>query len=218
MAKAKRSGAFIAIEGLDGAGKSSNLRNLENWLSHTDTKHFVADEYKDLVFSNTLRTMLNEQNPRVDPVTETFMFYSARIEHTQRILAPYLDSGYHVLTDRYSDSTRAYQSVKLGLERVEAIHAQAAHSLREPDLVLFYDIPVEVYKQRVILRGKGLDAIESRGIEFFTQVRANYLQLAESNPRFVVVDASQPLDAVLAESLRQVDLFLGKFNENHVQP
>jgi dTMP kinase len=207
-------GALIVAEGLDGSGKSSNIRNLGNRFSHTDIKHFVASEYDDSIFTNTIRQMLNNQKPTLDPLAETLMFYIARIEHTQKILAPYLDSGTHVILDRYYSSTLAYQSIKLPAENVLAVHDLVADRLREPDLILLYDISEDVYKERVLARGKGLDSIESRGLEYFRSVRANFLKLAENDSRYIVIDAGRPLEAVFTESLAQVDKFLRTFNEN----
>ena len=86
---AKKRGAFLVLEGLDGAGKDSNARNIENYLSHSDVPHFVASEYKDSQFCRELRTVLNNQNPQLDPITETMLFYASRIEHTKHIIQPY---------------------------------------------------------------------------------------------------------------------------------
>lgn len=217
MAKKQR-GAFIVVEGLDGAGKTSNIRNVENKFSHGDVAHFVASEYVDSRFCNSVRELLNHQDPQLDPVSETLAFYVARIEHTQKILAPYLDSGTHVICDRYYHSTMAYQSIKLPKARVQAVHDMVKDRLREPDLILFYDIPVDVYENRVRLRGKSLDKIESRGLEYFTRVRANFHELAANDTRFRILNASAPLEDVFAETQRVIDEFLRTFNENLIQP
>lgn len=214
----KQRGAFLVVEGLDGAGKTSNIRNLANKFSHGDMPHFIASEYDDSKFCKGIRDSLNNQNPTLDPIAETLGFYLSRIEHTQKILVPYLKSGATVITDRYYHSTLAYQSVKLPEERVRAIHNMVQDRLREPDLVLFYDIPVSVYEDRVRQRGKSLDKIESRGLEYFTQVRANFLSLAEKDQRFRIIDASLPLSTVFHETQRLVDDFLRTFNENLIQP
>ncbi|MNV18381.1 Thymidylate kinase [compost metagenome] len=217
MAKKQR-GAFISVEGLDGAGKTSNIRNLGNKFSHGDMPHFIASEYDDSKFCKSIRDSLNNQTPTLDPVAETLGFYLSRIEHTQKILAPYLDSGAHVITDRYYHSTLAYQSIKLPKERVLEVHNIVKDRLREPDLVLFYDIPVSVYEERVRMRGKSLDKIESRGLEYFTNVRANFHELAANDPRIRTIDASAPLEDVFAETQRVIDEFLRTFHENLIQP
>lgn len=214
----KQRGAFLVVEGLDGAGKTSNIRNLANKFSHGDMPHFIASEYDDSKFCKGIRDSLNNQNPTLDPIAETLGFYLSRIEHTQKILVPYLKSGATVITDRYYHSTLAYQSVKLPEERVHAVHAMVKDRLIEPDLILFYDIPVDVYEDRVRMRGKSLDKIESRGLEYFTQVRANFHKLAVNDPRFRIIDASQPLSTVFHETQRLIDDFLRTFNENLIQP
>lgn len=214
----KQRGAFLVVEGLDGAGKTSNIRNLANKFSHGDMPHFIASEYDDSRFCKGIRDSLNNQNPTLDPVAETLGFYLSRIEHTQKILAPYIKSGTTVITDRYYHSTLAYQSIKLPEARVHAVHDTVKDRLIEPDLILFYDIPVDVYEDRVRMRGKSLDKIESRGLEYFTQVRANFHKLAVNDPRFIVIDAAAPLEDVFIETQRVVDEFLRTFNENLIQP
>lgn len=206
---AKKRGAFLVLEGLDGAGKNSNARNIENYLSHSDIPHFVASEYKDSPFCRELRTVLNNQSPQLDPITETMLFYASRIEHTKHIIRPYLERGYLVVSDRYCATTAAYQGART--ERVPAVHALADSLLVKPDLTLFYDIPVEIYEQRVLKRDGKLDQIEGRGVEYFTKVRANFHAWAADDPSFIIIDASQPLDDVFAESIRHVDDFLRNF-------
>lgn len=209
-------GVFVVLEGLDGAGKDSNVRNIENYLSHTDISHFIASEYKDSQFCREVRTALNNQSPQLDPLTETMLFYASRIEHTKNIIKPYLDRGYLVVSDRYYATTMAYQGARTDL--VPHVHELALPSLVEPDLVLFYDIPVEIYAERVLGRDAKLDAIEGRGIEYFSAVRANFHKLAANDPRFVVINADKPLEDVFAESLAHVNDFLRTFNESLIQP
>lgn len=211
-----RRGAFIVVEGLDGSGKTSNIRNLGNFMSHGENKHFIASEYDDCTFTNTLRTGLNHAKPKLDPLAETFGFFTSRIEHTQKIIKPYLDDGYDVITDRYYHTTLAYQGIRLPMDNVRQVLDLARPGLVEPDLVLFYDIPVETYKSRVLARKQGMDEIESRGIEYFTNVRANFLQMAKDDPRFVLIDASQPLETVFTETLNRVSEFLRTFDENQI--
>lgn len=208
-------GAFISLEGLDGAGKDSNARNIENYLSHSDVPHFIASEYKDSQFCREVRTALNNQNPQLDPITETMLFYASRIEHTKNIIKPYIERGYLVISDRYYATTMAYQGART--DKVKHVHDIAMPCLVEPDMVLFYDIPVEIYEQRVLGRDGKLDAIESRGVEYFAKVRANFHSLAANDPRFIIIDASKPLDDVFAESIRHVDDFLRNFHESLIQ-
>lgn len=209
-------GAFIVVEGLDGAGKTSNVRNIQSYFSGSDVPHFIASEYADTKFTSLIRKTLNEQDPQLDPITETMLFYASRIEHTQNIIKPYLESGYHVICDRYYPSTLAYQGIRT--DAVHAVHELARSRLQEPDLVLFYDIPVEVYEERVLSRGKGLDAIEGRGREYFLEVRANFHKLAENDSRFIKLDASRPLDEVFTDTIQKLNDFLRNFNEGHIQP
>ena len=208
-------GVFVVAEGLDGAGKDSNIRNIENYLSHSDIPHFVASEYKDSQFCRELRTALNNQNPQLDPITEAMLFYASRIEHTKHIIQPYLDRGYLVISDRYCATTAAYQGART--EQVPTVHALAESLLVKPDLTLFYDIPVEIYEQRVLNRDGKLDQIEGRGVEYFAKVRANFHAWAADDPSFVIIDASKPLDDVFAESIRHVDDFLRNFHEGLIQ-
>lgn len=210
-------GAFIVAEGLDGAGKTSNVRNLENYLLGKEMDYFVTFEPGGTKFCNKLRKLLKEQEQPLDPLTESMLFYAARIEHTEKIIAPYLDRGYTVISDRYYDSSLAYQGAN-GPD-VYAVHKLCEAKMRKPDLVLFYDIPEDVYLARVEERNGivGLDSFESRGLGYFRKVRANFKAIALTRPEYQIINAARPLDAVFTESIERVEEFLRTFNENHLQ-
>jgi len=210
-------GAFLVAEGLDGAGKTSNVRNLENYFLGKELDYFVTFEPGGTKFCNKLRQLLKEQEQPLDPLTESMLFYAARIEHTQKIIKPYLDRGYTVICDRYSDSSLAYQGAN-GPD-VYAVHKLCETKLAKPDLVLFYDIPEDIYFERVIEReGRvNLDSFESRGLDYFRKVRANFQALARTRPEYQVINAARPLDEVFTESIERVEEFLRTFNENHLR-
>jgi dTMP kinase len=188
-------GRFFTLEGLDGSGKTVNVRNAINRFSITDHTLESVSEYADNQFCRSLRTALNQQDPRVNPLSEILTFYASRIEHTQSVIRPYLDQGINVLADRYYHSTMAYQSV---VQDVMPVHNLVKDSLIEPDAVIFLDIDESTYASRVLARDGSLDSIESRGIEYFRKVRANFLAMRE-NDNFYVVDASKALNVVFSE-------------------
>lgn len=197
-------GKFITFEGIDVSGKTSNIRNIVSYYEHTDTKMHSVSEYLDVPFCNSLRTTLNNQDIQLTPCAEALAFYSSRIEHTNRCIRPFLNSGVTVLADRYHHSTRAYQGLRY--DNVDLLHALVKEHLEEPDLVIFLDISVETYVDRLKRRGYPADSIESRGAEYFQEVRKRFLSYAGDN--FVIVDANRPLDVVLDSTLKLVSEFL----------
>lgn len=197
-------GKFIAFEGIDVAGKTSNIRNIVSYYEHTDTRIQSVSEYLDVPFCNSLRTTLNNQDIQLTPSAEALAFYASRIEHTSRCIRPFLNSGVNVIADRYHHSTRAYQGLRYS--DVDALHELIKPHLEEPDLVVFLDISVETYLERLQRRGCPADAIESRGPEYFLEVRKRFLSHAGDN--FIIVDANKPLDVVLDTTLTLVSEFL----------
>lgn len=198
------SGKFITFEGIDGAGKTSNIRNIINYFEQHPTERVQpVSEYSDVPFCKHIRDALNQQEFPVNPVAEALTFYASRIEHTSRCIKPYLQSGTHVVADRYYHSTLAYQGVRC--DEVQSIHDFLIPNLIKPDLVIFLDVSVDTYRERVLCRDGKVDAIEGRGEAYFTQVRDNFLK----NDDIIIVDANMPLDDVLQETLNIVKDFLG---------
>lgn len=197
------SAKFIVVEGIDFAGKTTCLRNIENYLTGQNAKFYTCNEYKDLDFCASLRDLLNFREFEYAVETELFMYCASRIEHTRNHIKPNLDNGFSVLADRYSWSTFAYQGAR-DPETTDKVVDIAKSQLVTPDLTIYLDIPVSLMRERAESRGKGLDFIESRGDAFFEAVRSNFISMVENDPKAILIDGSQPISKVFAESLDAV--------------
>jgi dTMP kinase len=190
-------GTFITFEGIDGSGKSTQLRLLANFLQHEGCEVMLTREPGGTPVGNRLRAALLDAHEEVDPLTELLVFAADRAQHVRRVLRPALESGQIVFSDRYADATRAYQGAGRGFspELIEEIIQLATEGLK-PDLTVLFDLPIEDSTARTRRRGNGTqqgDRLDAENDEFHTRVREAYLQLAESDPdRIKIVNTNQP--------------------------
>lgn len=205
----KQKGPLITFEGIDGSGKTRNVRNLENFLSHSDTPHFVCNEYEDNTESRTLRNLVISKDWKFSPASEAMLFFCARLEHTKSIIRPYLERGYTVIADRYTHSTMAYQGLRY--PQIDDMYDVLSPFFEHPDLIIFLDVPPEVSASRVLDRGDGVDGIESRGIEYFAQVRQRFFEVMQDE-NVVIVDATAPLEEVFVKVVEHVTNFLEAYH------
>ncbi|MGH3099092.1 MAG: dTMP kinase [Streptosporangiales bacterium] len=189
-------GVFVAFEGGEGAGKSTQLRRLASSLR--EEGYEVVDTYEpgDTAVGRRLRELLlDPATGELEPRTEAMLYAADRAEHVARVISPALDRGAVVLTDRYADSTSAYQGAGrvLAEEEVERVSAWATGGLL-PDLTVVLDLPPETGLQRVT--GEP-DRLERESTEFHERVRRGFLDLASREPsRYLVVDATASPDEV----------------------
>ncbi len=190
-------GTFITFEGIDGSGKSTQLRLLANFLQHEGCEVMLTREPGGTPVGNRLRAALLDAHEEVDPLTELLVFAADRAQHVRRVLRPALESGQIVFSDRYADATRAYQGAGRGFspELIEEIIQLATEGLK-PDLTVLFDLPIEDSTARTRRRGNGTqqgDRLDAENDEFHTRVREAYLQLAESDSdRIKIVNTNQP--------------------------
>ena len=198
-------GGFITLEGIEGAGKTTVAAALIAMLEQRGCTAQATREPGGTPLAEQLRgVLLSRGSETISPVAETLLMFAARSIHLENRIRPALERGEWIICDRYTDATRAYQGAgrAVDTEWIEQL-ARAVHAGVEPDLTLLLDLPVMVglerARQRRVVRGESVvDRFESETIEFFERVRAAYLQLAAASPqRFVVIDATQPLEAVL---------------------
>lgn len=193
-------GLFIAFEGGDGAGKSTQLRLLREALaSHGD--HVVTTrEPGGTEIGEKLRSLVLEHGQgQIDERTEALMYAAARAAHVAQFITPHLVQGTHVVSDRFVDSSLAYQGVGrgLGIAPVAAINAFATDSLA-PDLTILLDISAADGRARRIAGTGGVevsDRLESEPDEFHERIRQAFLSLAKAHPeRYLVLDAKHPAE------------------------
>jgi dTMP kinase len=191
-------GMFITLEGGEGAGKSTNLSFVRQWLQRAGREVIVTREPGGTMLGERVRDiLLHGRELEISPDSELLLMFAARAEHIARVIRPALASGKTVLCDRFTDATYAYQGGGRGIpaERIAAIENWVQGDLR-PDLTLLFDVPVDAGRQRAGQRSEP-DRFERENDEFFTRVHAAYLARARSEPeRIRVVDAGRSLDEV----------------------
>lgn len=190
-------GKFITLEGIDGAGKSTHLQWLAGRLRGDGGREVVVTrEPGGTPLGEKLRALLLHEP--MDIGTETLLMFAARQQHLAQVIRPALDRGAWVLSDRFTDATFAYQGGGRGVPtaKLEALEAWVQSGL-QPDLTLFFDVPVEVGQGRLRAGQDGLDRFEREAAEFHERVRAAYLERAARYPaRIRVIDSTQPISDV----------------------
>jgi dTMP kinase len=199
-------GRLITIEGVEGAGKSTQVARLAAWLAGRDVAVVTTAEPDGTPVGREVRRLLGALG-ELDPLTECLLFVAARAEHIRRVIRPALEQGRLVVSDRYADSTVAYQGYGRGvdLEVVRDANRLATDGLA-PDLTIVLDLDVAEGLRRVRRRERlspgGRDPFEDLGTAFHERVRKGYRAIQEREPaRVVLLDASAPEDAV-ADAVR----------------
>jgi len=186
---------FITFEGVDGAGKSTHLAWFAETLRERGLDVVVTREPGGTPLGEQLREMLLNQAMSIG--TEAMLMFAARLEHIEQVIKPALRAGKWVVSDRFSDASFAYQGGgrKMDWDRLKQLE-QWVHPDLQPDLTLFFDVPVEVARQR-LANNATLDRFEQEQSDFFERVRAGYHRRVNENPqRYAVIDGAQPLDKV----------------------
>ncbi len=199
-------GRFITLEGIDGAGKSTHLAWLENFLRGRGLTVVVTREPGGTPLGEKLRALLLDNNQAMHPETEALLMFAARREHLDKVILPALERGEWVISDRFTDASFAYQGGGRGLatNRLDDLERWVQGEF-QPDLTLYFDVSVELGRQRVNAI-KTADRFEKEQDEFFRRVREAYLQRAHKFPqRIRLIDSSQTLDKV-KESLHDIIL------------
>lgn len=192
-------GLFITFEGIDGSGKSTQMRMLASVLRLRGLDVVSTREPGGTPFGKRLRGALLDLHEYVDPLAELLLFASDRAQHVSTLLRPALEGGHIVLSDRYADATRAYQGAGRGFppELIREVIGLATAGLK-PDLTLIFDLPVAECVARARRRvhdGHKGDRLDSEDVAFHTRVRNAYLQIAREEPERVrVIDASGSIE------------------------
>ncbi len=192
-------GRFITLEGGEGAGKSTQIGRLTAWLESRGHVVTATREPGGAPGAEMIRKLLVEGPvERWDGTTEALLHFAARREHLRSTVWPAMNKGTWVVSDRFADSTLAYQGYGHGADRamLGELYAIAVGDFR-PDLTLVLDLPVEVGLTRAAARRGTETRYESLPVEFHERVRAGFLEIAAGEPhRCVVIDATQDIDAI----------------------
>ncbi|MCP3665078.1 MAG: dTMP kinase [Gammaproteobacteria bacterium] len=198
-------GKFITIEGIEGAGKSSNIAFLQRYLEDQGKELIFTREPGGTALGEEVRELLlGHKHTGMADDTELLLMFAARAEHLAQVILPALESGKWVICDRFTDASYAYQGGGRGIvrERIAGLESWVQGDLR-PDLTLVFDLPVDMGLERAGKRSEP-DRFESEKTVFFDKVRAAYLDIAQSDPQRVqVIDASKTLSEV-QQQLKQV--------------
>tara|TARA_B100001105_G_C22278494_1_gene394229 strand:- start:49 stop:666 length:618 start_codon:yes stop_codon:yes gene_type:complete len=188
---------FITLEGIEGSGKTSSLKGVTDLLDKKDVSYIVTREPGGSSIGEELRAILLDPDTKISPEVELMLMLSDRKDHVQKIILPNLEKGNWVVSDRFMDSSFAYQGGGRQLDKNLIISLAEYLNLPQPDLTLLFDLPAEISLARVMVRGK-LDRFEKEELEFHNRVRKAYLDLAINNTdRIKVIDSSQKLEAML---------------------
>lgn len=197
-------GTFITVEGPDGAGKTTQLQLLADYLKAKGYEIVMTREPGGTRIGNEIRSLiLNPDFKEMDEMTEILLYAASRAQHVNELIRPALEAGKIVLCDRFIDASIAYQGYGLGysIEQVQEINRQATNDLT-PDRTYLFDLTVADSKRRMVERG-ALDRIEQRDDDFRQRVYEGFLTLAEQEPeRIQLVDANHSIDD-LQQILRQ---------------
>jgi dTMP kinase len=206
-------GRFITLEGGEGTGKSTQIRRLAATLEAKGLKVLATREPGGSPGAEQIRKLMVEGEPgRWDAITETLLAYAARADHVARTIGPALLADTWVISDRFNDSTFAYQGVGRGVPR-ETIRRIDAAVLDDfaPDLTLILDLDVTLGLERAMARGAAENRFEKFGADFHEKLRQAFLDIAKRSPeRCRVIDAGgseeQVAEAIFAAVSRRFDL------------
>ncbi len=193
-----KTGKFITLEGMDGAGKSTHIPSIVEQLKDTGKEVVCTREPGGTAVGEKLRELL--LHDAMNPETETLLMFAARREHIAQVIAPAIARGAYVLSDRFTDATYAYQAGAKGVEfnKISQLESWVQGTL-QPDMTILFDVPVEVSIER-LAAARTPDKFEREGRGFFEKLREIYLERAHNDPqRFRIIKADKSLDEVRNE-------------------
>ena len=203
-------GKFISVEGIEGVGKSTNIDVIVGRIEAAGHKVLTTREPGGTPFAEDIRNILmNRHDEPIPEIAEVLLMFAARSFNVNNVIVPALEAGTWVVCDRFTDSSRAYQSGGRGIpmETIDRV-ADWVHGDTWPDLTILLDAPVEVGMERAGKRSAP-DRFEQERHDFFQRVRECYLQIAVREPdRFVVIDTTRDIDEVSSDVANLIDQML----------
>tara|TARA_Y100001934_G_scaffold239859_1_gene293790 strand:- start:355 stop:969 length:615 start_codon:yes stop_codon:yes gene_type:complete len=199
-------GKFITLEGIEGSGKSTNLVTIKSILDQYKIDYVLTREPGGGPLGSHLRKLLLDKDQSISPSVEMLLMMADRRDHVDNLINPNLDKGIWVVSDRYLDSTIAYQGGGRQLDINLITSLSVSLKLPTPDFTLLFDLPVDVALERAKERSE-LDRFEREPKDFHSRIRESYLELASTNHRIKTIDSSKDFKSV---SL-QVENYLTEF-------
>ena len=188
---------FITLEGIEGSGKTSSIKSITNLLDEKGISYVITREPGGSSIGSELRSILLDPQTKISSEVELMLMLADRKDHVEQVILPNLKKGNWVISDRFMDSSFAYQGGgrKLDTKMINSFSKNL--NLPIPDLTLLFDVPVEISLSRVKARGE-LDRFEQEEIDFHNRIREAYLELAEQNVnRIQIIDSSQAIEDML---------------------
>jgi len=199
---------FITFEGIDFCGKSTQIELLKSYLLKKNKKVQVIREPGGTEISEKIRTMLlDKENSKILMETEFLLFSASRAQLVREKIRPYLDEGIYVISDRFHDSSTAYQGYGRGIsiDVILSIHKLAIGNTI-PDITFFIDIPVAIAEQRRQEKlSEHLDRIENSDKNFYSRVRNGYLELVKSENRFKILDGTDIVGNIHDKIINEIE-------------
>lgn len=207
----KKINIFITIEGIEGVGKSTAVKFIENILTNKKINFIVTREPGGTFVAEQIRQILltPNENENLQVNSELLLMFAARAQHIVHVIKPALQQNKWVVSDRFVDASYAYQGGGRGipLSQIKMLDDWIVDGLK-PDLTILLDAPAEIGLTRAKNKGAH-DRIEQEKVEFFDRVRASYLARAKEDvKRFRVIDATQSLENVQAELTKIIDAYV----------
>lgn len=200
---------FISFEGIDFCGKSTQIKKLEEYFISANKKVSVIREPGGTPISEKIRDiLLDKHNAKMVMETEILLFSASRSQLVREIIRPFLNDGYVVISDRFHDSSTAYQGYGRGLsvDDIKNIHKIAVGETL-PDLTFLIDIPVEIAHQRKAAKKGQLDRIEISDVNFYNRVRDGYLKIAQDEKRFRIIDGNRDIELIHKDIIKEIVKF-----------
>jgi dTMP kinase len=199
-----KTGLFITFEGIDGAGKSTQLSNAIDYVKGLGRPFIETREPGGTELGERIRSFILDGKNKISAEAETMMMFSARLEHLNSVIKPALDDGKIVLCDRFTDATYAYQGFGSGvdLSLIENLERIVQNGL-QPDRTFFFDLDTQTANARIA--GRELDRFESEAIDFHQRVREGYLARAKAySQRFSIINADRSADEIRGDLLDEL--------------
>ena len=200
---------FISFEGIDFSGKSTQLELLKDYLvDHNKKVEILREPGGTEISEKVRRILLDNKNEKMFAEAELLLFSASRAQLVREKIRPYLEKGIYVISDRFQDSSTAYQGYGRGIpiDVVMKVHDLAIGDTI-PDLTFFIDIPVGIANERKKKKSKvKLDRIELADIEFYNRVRSGYLEIARKEERFKVIDGTQTIETIQNQIISELEL------------
>lgn len=200
---------LISFEGIDFSGKSTQIELLKDYLvDHNKKVEILREPGGTEISEKVRRILLDNKNEMMFAEAELFLFSASRAQMVREKIHPYLEKGIYVISDRFHDSSTAYQGYGRGidLDKVQMVH-QLAIGDTIPDLTFFIDIPVGIANERRKKKSKvKLDRIEVADTEFYNRVRNGYLEIARKEERFKVIDGTQTIETIQNQIISEIEI------------